>query len=127
MTRKKYFCKVRLFMRFIKSLLRKTDIQTSHHSNHTIPPIENLINPLSNHHTKITRKSHNLRNIYIYIAPSSLSCLEFFYKGERHKRDKNPKPYSKYLGFLNPNTKVFRAIFLPFFFPSSGDTKARSL
>ena len=52
----------------------------------------------------------------MYIAPSSLSCLEFFYKGERHKRDKNPKPYSKYLGFLNPNTKVFRAIFLPFFF-----------
>ena len=50
-------------MRFIKSLLRKTDIQTSHHSNHTIPPIGNLINPLSNHHTKIIRKSIELRNV----------------------------------------------------------------
>ena len=62
--------------------------------------------------------------VYIYIAPSSLSLhpvLEcstaFFYKGEK-ERDKNPKPYSKYVGFLNPNQKVFRAIFLPFFFPS---------
>ena len=54
-------------MRFIKSLLRKTDIQTSHHSNHTIPPIENLIIQLSNHHTKIILKSIELRNINIYI------------------------------------------------------------
>jgi len=36
-----------------------TSSEPSHH-NHTITP-------LSNHHTKITRKSHNLRNIYIYI------------------------------------------------------------
>ena len=50
-------------MRFIKSLLRKTDIQTSHHSNHTIPPIENLIIQLSNHHTIIILKSFELRNI----------------------------------------------------------------
>ena len=67
-----------------------------------------------------------LRGIYIYRPFFSFFCLElFFYKGEK-ERDKNPKPYSKYVGFLNPNTKVFRAIFLPFFFPSfRGDTKAR--
>ena len=62
--------------------------------------------------------------VYIYRPFFSFFCLEFFYKGE--KDTKNPKPYSKYVGFLNPNTKVFRAIFLPFFFPSfRGDTKAR--
>ena len=55
-------------MRFIKSLLRKTDIQTSHHSNHTIPPIENLIIQLSNHHTKIIPKSIELRNICMCVC-----------------------------------------------------------
>ena len=34
-------------------------INQSHH--HTIPPIGNLINPFSNHHTIIILKSHNLR------------------------------------------------------------------
>ena len=38
-------------------------INQSHH--HTIPPIGNLINPFSNHHTIIILKSHNLRNICI--------------------------------------------------------------
>jgi len=47
-------------------LLQKTDIETSHHSNHTIPPIGNLIIQLSNHHTKIIPKSIELRNIYSY-------------------------------------------------------------
>ena len=39
-------------------------INQSHH--HTIPPIGNLINPFSNHHTIITPKSIELRNIYSF-------------------------------------------------------------
>ena len=54
--------------------------------------------------------------VYIYIAPSSLSFIWSCSFTKEKKRDKNPKPYSKYVGFLNPNTKVFSRHFSPIFF-----------
>ena len=50
--------------------------------------------------------------VYIYRPFFSFFYLELFFTEK--KRDKNPKP-TRICRFLNPNTKVFRAIFLPFF------------
>ena len=97
-------------MRFIKSLLRKTDIQTSHHSNHTISSFGNLIIQLSNHHTKIIPKSIELRNIYIYAR--IVFCLDASTDG----RAPSSRPSSVVVAYYSTIMNIIISL-LPFNFP----------